>query len=206
MGALDRFRRLEKVRRENASDAPPPEQTLDRFREPPPPLAPEDAPYQTKPCLACGAENGALAKLCFQCDADLDTPAMRAHRAAQRERERAQREQAAAAQADRERREQEELERFRAERERRIEQMRQPDDVGEMADDLQWSRPLIAILQLTSRIRNPWLRAAVQIALVGGFAAAVIWTLYSPGRYPLMLLLLVLIGIVPGWRRRRWWR
>jgi Flp pilus assembly protein TadB len=162
MGALDRFRRLERVRREHAADAPPPEPTLDRFREPPPPLAPRDP-------------------------------------------EREQREQSVAAREERERAEQQEIERWRVERERKIESWTRGSDVDGVAD-LEETRPLIALLRATGRIANPWLRGALQIAMIGGFVWLVVWSVLEPGRYGVMLLLLALLGVVPRWRRRRRWR
>jgi ribosomal protein L40E len=204
MGAFDRFRRLERSRREHAGDAPPPRETLDRFRDPTPPLAEEGAAWLTKPCVKCGAENGALAERCTQCDADLGTDEMRAHRAVQRTREREMRERAAEPRVEREREAEEALERARAGRQRRIETAAS-DEGKERIGDLDWSRPLVALLRATRWIRSPWLRLGAQLGLVGGFVAAIFWSLLGSQRYPIIVLFLLLLGVAPSWRRR-WWR
>jgi len=199
VSVLDRFRKLERARREKANDAPPPSGSLERFR---PQLDPAARP-EAKSCAKCGAQNRALDSRCANCDAELDGEAMRGHQEEQRANDRAAAERASVERDERRRAAEADLERRRAERrEREIDQ-------GIAAADrlaaLDWSRPLIALLQSTRWLPNPWLRLGAQLVIAGGFFAALVWTLLDLRRYPLLALLLMLVGVVPR-GRRRWWR
>lgn len=100
-GPLDRFRHLERPRREGAADEVPdptarieaveaggavadagiPAESIDRFREPPErPLAIDERPEDEQPfvrCAWCEADNTRYATECEHCHAKLDTPMQR---------------------------------------------------------------------------------------------------------------------------------
>jgi hypothetical protein len=214
VGRLDRFRRLERERpdRKDAGSSA----VLDRFREQPKEPdddegAPEGGP---RSCVECGAENNAGAARCFNCDADLETPEMRAHQ--RRERRRAERE----AEEQREREEQErrkqaeelaqrEFERIRRETEARRDPMSEPIPGTANPPPFEFGRasPLVWIMRTLGSIEDPWYRFGARLAVFTAFVGLLLYSLSSPNRYPLLILALLLLGGgMAGPRRDRWRR
>jgi hypothetical protein len=129
---------------------------------------------------------------------------MRAHQEHQRASDRAAAERASVERDERQRAAEAELERLRAQRRREREIDQGIADADRLAA-LDWSRPLIAVLQSTRWLPSPWLRLGAQLTIAGSFLAALVWTLMDLRRYPLLALLLMLAGVAPR-GRRRWWR
>jgi hypothetical protein len=212
MGKLERFLRLERERpdRKDAVGSG----KLDRFRDPPAEPPDDDGAPPSGPlfCMRCEAENNAGAKRCFNCDAELDTPEMRAHQKRARAR--------SAARAEQQRREAlEAADRMLEAQRRESAANRVPSPWSEdgatvpgQAPDLDFGgvSPLAWLVRSLSVIEDPWLRVGARVALIGAFVALLWYSLSSPGRYPLFVILLLLLGGggLRGrrWRRRQWWR
>jgi hypothetical protein len=208
-GPFDRFRNLEKPRPER--DGPPepaPESVAERFGQPEmPPDPAEAAPVH---CAKCGAENQPRAGSCFNCGADLDTAEVRAHRVEEKARFAAEQRRAAVLRESRRK----EAEAY-AEREIARHRAQQGQSATPAANDADSSPvPVAWLWRATGRISDPWIRLALQIAIVCGIGALVVYGL-SPGRFGLLILVGILLGgggYMGGYygygrygRYRRWW-
>jgi len=204
VGRLDRFRRLERARpdrKEGGSAA-----VLDRFREPSEESDPADkdaAGRGPRSCAACGAENNAGVARCFNCDADLETPEMRAHQRHERRRaEREAEEQRKAAEALAQR----EFERIRRETEARRAPVREP--IPGTTDlppfELGSASPLVWLLRSLRVIEDPWYRFGARLLVISAFVGLLVFSLSGPQRYPFLILAVLLLGGGMGGRRGRW--
>jgi hypothetical protein len=209
---LDRFRRLEGPRpdRKDAGSAA----VLDRFRDPPQPGPDGDPGSETtggeraaRSCAECGANNSAISLKCFNCGADLSTPEMLEHQRGERRR--------AARRSEEERRRAEELaqrefERIRRETEARPEAgpIPVPGTTNLPPFGFESASPLLWMMRALGAIEDPWYRFGARLALVGVFVGLILYSVSAPGRYPLLILALLLLGgggLRAGrYRRGRW--
>jgi hypothetical protein len=206
VGKLDRFRRLERPRperKEGGSSA-----VLDRFREPAKPDPEREPEVERGPrsCAACGANNSAISLRCFNCDADLGTPEMHAHQRAER--------RSAARQSEQERKRAEQLAQQEFERIRRESEQRPapgpfpvPGTTNLPPFEVQSASPLLWLLRALGGIEDPWYRFGARLALIGALIGLILYSVSAPGRYPLLILALLLLGgggLRGGYRRGRW--
>jgi len=206
---FDRFKNLERPRpeREGPPD-PTPDGVAERFGQPEMPPDPSDAaPVH---CSKCGAENQVRAGSCFNCGADLDTAEVRAHRVEEKARFAAEQRRAAQLRESRHKEAEAAAERELARH--RAQQAQNP--AGTPSDSAESSVPVAWLWRATGRVSDPWLRLALQIGIIFGLGALVLYGL-RPGRYGLLILVGILLGgggYMGGYygygrygRYRRWW-
>ncbi|HTO06324.1 MAG TPA: zinc ribbon domain-containing protein [Myxococcota bacterium] len=212
-GPFDRFRNLERPRPEREGEAEPeptPDGVAERFGQPDmPPDASDAAPVR---CPKCGGENPVRAAACFNCGAELDTPEVRAHRVEEKARFAAEQRRASAQREARRREAEAYAERELARHKAQLEQKSAPtSDV----DSGQSNVPVAWLWRATGQVSDPWIRLVLQLAIIGGVGALVLYGISSPGRYGLLILVGILLGggsYVGGYygygrygRYRRWW-
>jgi hypothetical protein len=208
-GPFDRFRNLEQARPER--DAPPeptPESVAERFGQPDmPPEASDAAPVH---CAKCGAENQPREARCFNCGASLDTAEVRAHRVEEKARFAAEQRRAAEQRESRHREAEayaeREIARYRAQQQQT--QNAPPDATNDSGAS---NVPVAWLWRATNQVSDPWLRLGLQLGIVGGMIALVLYGLSSPGAYGLLIVVGILLG-GGGYgyygrygRYRRWW-
>jgi hypothetical protein len=204
MGAFDRFRKLEGPRPERKGPAPTTEGVAERFGQPEMPADASDSlPIN---CAKCGADNKPKSERCYNCGADLDTLEMRAHQ----EKHRAQELELEKRRAERREAQKREAE---ATLQREVERQKKDQELidsvpSDSPSGLASQMPIAWLWRATTRVPDGWLRLSLQLAIVGGIGALVMYGISSPTRYGLLAVVAILLGGGGGgyyYRRRRWW-